>query len=34
MMDRPDDDVAHEEFCKSINEVHKAKRGLAGIKVK
>jgi len=31
-MDRPDDDIAHEEFCNSINEVQKAKRGLAGIK--
>jgi hypothetical protein len=34
LMDRPDDDVAHEEFCKSINEVQNAKRGLAGIKGK
>lgn len=34
MMDHPNDDIAYEEFCKSINEVQKAKRGLAGMRVK
>jgi len=33
-MDRPDDDIAHEEFCKFINKVQKAKGGLAGMRVK
>ena len=34
LMEHPDDDIAHAEFCKSIKGLQRAKRGLAGIRVK
>ncbi|MEI6634414.1 MAG: hypothetical protein WCP22_11450 [Chlamydiota bacterium] len=31
MMDRPDDDIAHGEFCRSVSEVTKLKGRMCGV---